>query len=293
MTIKTLSAVLCISCTSWAGGSVIGNGAGIVENNFQFAYLSLTTTVAECLQQQKCEMSPAELKALTSMKEVLDLNRSNEKRLQFVSEKDHPDFFNTGEGQVHRIAKTGLTPVDPIFINLDLLYSAEGRPAFDLSTAVSILAHEVGHQSGELDHAKLDIIGSKLKKVTLEKVRTHDVEVGPTNERVEVSIINQTFPYRTSEVTASWQNVGSVLVTKALMDQIHCRKNGATLASVEIDNGHYTKIFSQPEFAVGFAAWVHITCYSPATESFSSETKGIEAIFNKKLQFQLISVKDL
>ncbi len=293
MTTKIFTLALMLSTACWAGGSVIGNGAGIVENSFQYAYLTLSTTIVECLEQQRCEMSPAELKTLAEMKQVLEFNKSNDNRIQFVSEKDHPDFFNTGEGQVHRVAKTGLTPQDPIYINLDLLYTEAGRPALDFSTIISILAHEVGHQSGEESHAKLDIIGSKLKKVTLDKIRTHDVEVGPNKELVEVTIINQSLPYRTSDINFSWQNAGSSSVTTSLMQRIHCKSPTSTLASVQIDNGHFTQISVSPTLQVGFAAWVHITCFSAGTSLFNAETKNLSAVITKDLNFRIMSVEDL
>ncbi len=297
MIIKILFATGLISSFAWAGGgSVVGNGAGIVENNFQFAYLSLTTTIAECLQQQKCEMTPPEFRTLTEMQKVLETNKSNEKRIQFVSEKDHPDFFNTGEGEIHRIAKTGLTAQEPIYINRDQLYAQNGQPAFDFASILSILAHEVGHQTGELSHAKLDILGSKLKKVILEKVRTHDVEVGVSHERVEVAIINQSFPFRSSEMTISWQGVGSVLVTEEIMKHTNCRLPGATLAGIEIDNGHYTEVsdkLGQRELAVKFAVWAHLTCFDPQTGNFEAETKNISTEITKELKFTVLEVRDL
>lgn len=293
MITKLFTLAFIYSSLAWAGGgSIIGNGAGIVENNFQYAYQNLSLTVSECIDQLKCEMNPSEIKVLKTILQVLQVNKSNEKRLQFVSEKDYPGFFDTGEGEVHRIAKTGLTPDIPIYVNLDLLYTAEGKPAFDYSTIVSILTHELGHQAGEENHAKLDILGAKLKRISLEKVRSHSAQVG--NEMVEVTVLNQSYPFLVSDLSISWQGVGLALLTKDLMKRVSCNHPKDTVAGVEIDNGHFISLSEgnpHQEAFIGFGLWIHLSCYSADAGRFQNETKSITMEISRSLILTVTEIK--
>lgn len=275
-----------------AGGSVIGNGAGIVENNFQFAYQNLHSTFSECITKATCELTEAETTIVRNMRKVIEINRSNENRFVFIS--GNPDFFKTGEGENHRVAKTGLEPETPIYVNLDLLYTIDGKPAFDLLAITSILVHELGHQTGETNHAKLDIIGSKIRKNLLKKVQSHVVHIEA--DQIEVSIINRTFPFRASDMTIAWQGVGSITVTQMVLESVKCKNPENTLAGIEIVNGHYTYLkktngFEPARFGFGF--WAVLNCYSKQNETFQQEEKQIEIEANRDLEINVLSVQDL
>lgn len=275
------------------GGSVIGNGAGLVENNFQFAYNSLNTTVAECVEKQKCEMSLSELKILTEIKTVIQKNISNENRIIFVSEKMFPGFFDTGINEKHRVAKTGLTAEDPIYVNLDLLYTAEGQPAFDFAAITSLLVHEIGHQTGEINHARLDIIGSKIRNFLMKKITSHSLQIGPDNKKVEVTIINQVHPFQSSDMYISWQDVGSAILTQDLIKAINCSRENSTLSGLQIENGHYTTITQNSDhtFTIGFGVWINLSCFSQVDEKMYVERKIVEANIGQDLVLNVTSVE--
>lgn len=294
MNLKIFTLMFAIQTAAWASGSVIGNGAGLVENMFQFAYQNLHGTFSECIAQAKCELTEAETLLVKNMRKVIELNRSNENRILFVSEKDQPDFFKTADSENHRIAKTGLNSATPIFVNLDLLYTPDGKPAFDYATITSILVHELGHQAGETNHAKLDIIGSKIKKNIHKKVQSHAVQL--SEEQIEVSIINRHFPFRTSDITIAWQNVGSIAATKQVLATMTCKNPDDSLAGIEILNGHYTflkKMTPQKSAHFGFGFWATLTCYSELSESFHQEQKQIEIEVNRGLVIRTVAVQDL
>lgn len=294
MKTKIFFLTLLIHFTAWAGGSVIGNGAGLVENNFQFAYQNLLTTFSECITLAKCELTEAETDIVRNMRKVIELNRSNENRLVFLSEKDHPGFFNTGLGEEHRIAKTGLDADTPIYVNLDLLYTADGKPAFDYATITSVLVHELGHQTGETNHAKLDIIGAKIKKTILKNTQNHIVQLN--EEQIEVSVINRQFPFRTSDLVIAWQNVGAITGTQPILEKVKCNNSQESLAGLELLNGHYTYLKKPtPEKAAhfGFGFWAVLTCYSDEKESFHQEQKQIEIEVTRELELTILSVQEL
>lgn len=279
---------------AFAGGSVIGNGAGIVENSFQFAYQNLHATFSECITQAKCELTEAETELVRKMRKVIDINRSNENRILFVTEKDLPGFFNTGDNESHRIAKTGLDATSPIYVNLDLVYSPGGTPAFDYATITSILVHELGHQTGETNHAKLDIVGSKIKKNILKKVQDHRAEL--SYEEIEVSIVNRSFPFRASDITISWQNVGSTVVTGKALELVKCKNPEDTLAGIEIQNGHFkslTKATEATPARFNFGFWAMLTCYSKVREVFLPEQRQVQIEVDRNLDIKTLSVEDL
>lgn len=289
---------LCLSPYVFAsgGGSVIGNGAGIVESNFQYAYTSLSVTITDCIKQPRCQMSPLETKILKSIQAVLKINVSNDKRILFVSEKENPGLFKTGDREVHRIAVTGLNPSVPIYVNTDLLYSEDGLPALDLATVNSILVHELGHQTGEVDHAKLDVIAAKIKKMFLESIRTHSISVGSSHETVEVAVINRVHPFMVSELLLTWQGVGTEVITSSIISPIQCSEAGATFSGFEIYNGHFTGIHQKQEPAeikLGFAIWINIFCFSAKMQSAVTETKSVQFEFTRSLVPERIQVQDL
>lgn len=294
MKTKIFALIFLIQSAVWAGGSVIGNGAGIVENTFQFAYQNLHSTFSECITQAKCELTETETLLVKNMRKVIEINRSNENRILFVSEKNQPGFFKTADNENHRIAKTGLDAATPIYVNLDLLYSTDGKPAFDYVTITSILVHELGHQTGETSHAKLDIIGSKIKKNILKKIQNHSTVL--SEEQIEVSIINRHFPFRTSDISISWQNVGSVTATKQALETVMCHNPNNTLAGIEILNGHFTflkKMTAEKSAHFGFGFWAVLTCYSKESESFQQEQRQVQVEVNRELQIRTLAVQDL
>lgn len=297
MTIKSISFLLCccsylISSVSSAGGaSVIGNGAGIVENNIQYAYSSLPDLVSECLRTNRCEISPTEAKTFSRILTVLSANASNAERILFVSEKENPGFFDTGVNEKHRIAKTGLTPNDPIYINSDLLYNEKGQPNLDLPTIASILLHEVGHQSGEQNHAFLDIIGSKLKKMISQKLDIHSIVLSDESY-LEVTIINHQFPFLISELMVSWQGIGTKNISQAINSSIKC--SVGDLSGLEVFNGHFTSLsISDVDKKIGFGIWINLSCYSEALNKSVVETKSMELEIGKDLSVKILNFGDL
>jgi hypothetical protein len=287
--------ILLFAKISWAGGSFVGNGAGLVENNFQYAYISLNHIFSDCLESHHCELNGAELTLLKKMKLVLTTNLNKTDRLIFVSGAQIPDFFKTGENEDHRIAKTGLTSKDPIYINTDCIYDSSGAPAIDFPTIISILTHEIGHQAGEPNHALLDIIGSKIKKVMSQRLVQHQIEFGSDHQQIEILILNNDFPLKSSKIFFSWQNVGSSQLTTDLMQYLRCSEPGSTMSGFEMYNGHYflsaQNTIENP--VIGFGLWITLNCYSGRDNSTRIEKSSIDFEVNQSLEINLVDVKRL
>lgn len=265
--------LIAASMNALAGGSLIGNGAGLVENNFQYVYSSLPTVYSNCLSNNSCGLSESEMVLVQKILNVIELNKDNSKRLQFVQESDVHGFFTTGVGEKHRIAKTGLTAEDPIYINVNQLYDSNGRAALDFGTIVSILTHELGHQAGETDHARLDILGTKFKKVFTQKITNHVTNFGTVDSAVEILVLNNEFPVKTADLFLSWSDVGAQRLTTAVIPAINCSGIGSTVAGFEFYNGHYfiSEKSTSARPVIGFGLWLNVFCYNSKDDSLITE----------------------
>lgn len=191
--IAGILALLFVAGVGRAGNEV--GGGGIAENNILFAYLNLEGFIDLCLHAPGCGLQPGEHEILRKIREALPQEKKTPKPIEFVSERQRPGFFYV-EGQV-RIAKTGFHVGDTIYVNTDMLYPdavpmVAGVPAYrrplDLPIAVSLLVHELGHHQGERDHAKLDLMGSRLQ--TLMRTNTQEVDGGPSERYLIATAID-------------------------------------------------------------------------------------------------------
>ncbi len=287
-----MTVLLLFTGSLWAGGSYIGNGAGLVENNFQYAYSSLSNIFSNCKDSENCNLTESELALLEKMQVVLQYNSANSQRIEFISELKFPGFFTTGESEVHRIAKTGLTASAPIFVNSDLLYTEDGTPALDFAYIVSILTHEVGHQAGELNHRRLDILGSKIRAVVNQNIVRHQMKIEGAG-RVEMLILNNDFPLKSADLFFSWEKVGSKKITPSVMSFLRCSEKNASLAGFEINNGHYLIPDDMDKVGtrVDFGMWISLYCYDPADRSVSIEKSSVKISVTRDLVSKDLLVK--
>lgn len=107
--------------------------------------------------------------------------------LEFKSERDNPGFFFL-DGQV-RIAKTGSNLGDVIYLNKDMVEANN----VDITEAVAVLAHELGHHIGIKDHQRLDRFGAKLADY-INKFKNSALEIMPGaaggEQTVELFVFN-------------------------------------------------------------------------------------------------------
>lgn len=275
------------------GGSIVGNGAGIVENNFQFVYMSLENTIGECFLLENCKLSEHEKDLLGSISVIIRKNSTKAKNIYFISENDFPGFFDTGINEKHRIAKTGLTPESPIYINIDLVYSSEGKPAIDQQTIAALLVHEIGHQTGEVDHAALDILGAKIKLAFDQKLSRHSLLVGGLDDKFEISILNQKYPILAAEIFVGFENTIPKNITAPLVSPLSCTNKQADISGFEFFNGHFigvTKV-NEKVTEIQFGLWINISCYDKASDLISIESKNVEFIINENMGIEVTKIE--
>ncbi len=275
------------SQVGFGSGNVIGNGAGLVENQFQFAYTTISSVATQCAASKKCETNAIENKLLTQISLIIQKNSANAERLVFLSEKQNPGFFKTGENEQHRIAKTKLQENSTIYVNLDQIYTADGKPTLDYPTIISILTHELGHQAGESNHAKLDILGNKLKKIVSQKLTRHQMNFGENNDSVEILMMSHDFPVRTSELIISW-GTKSLDATSGIIEILSCRSPQKSMAGFEFQNGHFLVADTNVTDVINFGLWVDVYCYSSESKTVEVEKYEMKLQINQELSFKVI-----
>lgn len=256
-----------------AGGNFVGNGAGLGEFRFQTAYNDLSQHIRFCLDYKLCQMTSQEEVLLNKILSIAIANTSNADRLQFISEKDFPGFFQTTQTELHRIAKTDLNQTRPIYINRDLLYDVEGNSLLDYPTASAILIHEIGHQTGEADHQVLDVIAAKVGLAISSRSSKYEIKLGNPEKKIEAQIITLESPFKRSEIYISSGPTQVRKVSDDIFNLLTCENPKQLLSSFEFYNGHFT--LSEDQFksqnSFGFSAWGDLYCYDPEKNLITSQ----------------------
>lgn len=171
-------AVTALSTNAFArrGGDDVGNGGGLAEQNFVVALENLEKYAQICLDLDACQLNDSQRAVLRDIIETASVARDLDKPLIFVSEKQEPGtFILNGE---MKVAKTGLKPGTPIYINTDMIYSKNIFGLVEplsISQAVAVLVHELGHHVSKLSHSELDLIGVRVSLMLQNHVQTTPV----------------------------------------------------------------------------------------------------------------------
>lgn len=170
--------VTALSSSCWArrGGDDVGNGGGLAEQNFTVALENLEKYAQLCLDLEACQLNEAQRVVLRSIIDTAAVARAQENPLIFVSEKQEPGTFLIG-GEM-KVAKTGLKPGTPIYINTDMIYSKNIFGLVEplsISQAVAVLVHELGHHVSKLSHSELDLIGVRVSLMLQNHVQSTPV----------------------------------------------------------------------------------------------------------------------
>lgn len=258
-------------------GGYAGNGGGLVEQNFNFAYATLPRLIDGSLVTIPYQFNEMESSILRRIALIASENVSNAKRLIFLSGQKHPEIFNTSPEELHRLAVTTFTPGDTIFINGDLLYSADGKPTLALGEMISILTHELGHQAGEENHQLLDIIGSKLRNYYNQS--SFEYEISKNDETLTFSVLNQKGSYSTGQLV--FQNSSKVInLTPAIIGRINeimQKNNYQNLSGFFLTNGNF-KLEQIPQDYI-FQIWVNANFAVKEAEGFTSKSELIPIEF--------------
>lgn len=272
-----LIAATVLNNKSTMAGGYAGNGGGLVEQNFNFAYTSLPRLIESSLVTISYQFNEAENLILRRIAEIAAQNVSNAKRLEFLSGQKHPEIFNTSPEELHRLAVTSFTPGDTIFINGDLLYSDQGKPTLSLGEIISILTHEVGHQTGEKNHQFLDVIGSKLRNYYNQNALKYEINKG--DEVLTFSVLNQKGLYSSGQLIFQ-NNSKSFDLTRSIIEKINVslvEKDYLNLTGFFLTNGNY-KLELVPQRYV-FQIWINANFTVKAENGFTTKSELIPVEF--------------
>lgn len=239
-----------------AGGSFVGNGAGLMENRFQYGYMSLSKLLMNCLINNDCGLTAQERKIVEAASGVILKNVSRADKFVFVTDKQMSDLADLPMNEPHRIAMTGLTPDDPIYINVDMLYDISGRPQLDYGAVVALIFHEVGHQTGETSHQLLDVIGAKLRVKLEAETLVYKFELYNL-DKIEVVMNNFSSPNKFAEIRISRNDHAMLSVGTHISKNFRCNDKKAKVTGYEFFNGYFTPVFKGSKATFNFIANIH------------------------------------
>lgn len=270
------------------GGTVVGNGAGVVESSFQQAYTSLDKFIPSCLAVEKCGLTNEDKIMLGKIQKIVKLNVSRKDRLVFLSEALNPGFFTTGNSEVFRIAKTFLTSDASIYINTDMLYNEDGHPAIKFQDIVRILIHELGHQTGYEQHACLDILGSKVAVFSEDSTLYYRFRLEEENSSVTFAVTNFDLPVKSTFVLFDWKNAKIENLTDAIIAQSPCVYDSEAYSGIEVINGHFT--FDENAL-MSFEAWINVSCNESLSGAANVYRRNLTVNLDSEYKIMKVSVK--
>tara|TARA_Y100000590_G_scaffold446052_1_gene579077 strand:+ start:73265 stop:74215 length:951 start_codon:yes stop_codon:yes gene_type:complete len=255
-----------------SGGDIIGNGGGLVEQEFRFAYRRLPKIIEICEESQFCPFSGLERTRLIKIKEVASKFLNLKDRLIFLSESKYPGFFRDSNDSEIRIAKTAFIPGAPIFVNLDLLY-IDNKPSIEFSTMIALLVHELGHQIGVKSHSELDEMGAKLRDYLTQDTRVNSYDVNGL--MAQVRIFNLQKVDFNAEVFFSYN--GTIIpLTSRIRSELTCKRKKSLAIGFEIANPHWERFRSdRGVFILGYNAWLRVRCLELNTSAIWTEDRDL------------------
>lgn len=270
------------------GGTVVGNGAGFVESSFQQAYASLQKIIPLCRNSLKCETLEDENKILDQIIFIINSNANKKDRLVFLSEKLNPGFFTTGTDQTNRIAKTFLTPESSIYINTDMLYTSAGKPAITFQDILRILVHELGHQTGLVDHAPLDMLGVKVSVFSEDRTYHYRFKLDDGRGHVSFSVTNMEYPTKSTLVLFNWRNQKAQELSESIILSTSCTYESESYAGIEVINGHFD---IDNNGLLSFQAWVNLHCFETFSGQIFVYRKNLSISLDQDYQIMGLKVK--
>ena len=113
--------VLGLSSLMALAATQVGNGGGIAEQNFTFAYLNMKKYFSVCYKTRLCQLSLEEDNIVQALMLRHDKELIAQPQLIFTSSKESPNTFDN-ENHVHRLAVTGNNVGNEIYINTDFIF---------------------------------------------------------------------------------------------------------------------------------------------------------------------------
>lgn len=182
--------ILILSPRIFAVGDDVNNGGGIAERTVLYTYSKLESYIKLCLNAEACKLKLDEQKLLKEILTALPEEFASIEQIRFLSEKEVPGTFLIN-GEI-KAAKTGSKVGSPIYFNRDLLSSETIHKTIEplsLSSAVSLLVHELGHHHlSKFQEADLDLLGVKVAILLDQEI--NQTPVFPNNRNINAIVIN-------------------------------------------------------------------------------------------------------
>lgn len=259
---------------SYGTGDIVGNGGGLLEQNFLLAYYSLQTAIENCLTLEECYSSVNQRLILKEINQLFIDKIRNKTPLVFIKNSDTNNFFYDEYDQTERVAKTGFSKKYPIFINLDVTTNIVN----DVPAMLGIIIHELGHQAGIVSHNFLDQLGAKIRKMWLSNWVISDVNVSGENLLVRLfstnsNLINSKLSY---VFNGKVQSLNSLIYRN-----ISCGE-GETLYGFSLSNGHWQRpVNTSFRTTIKKTFWLDVYCEDTNSQSYLvKKDLDIRFIFN-------------
>ncbi len=238
---------------AFSTGDMVGNGGGLLEQNFYQAYYLVQSAIENCLYDSVCALTSKQENLLRAINQTYILKIDQETPLVFLKEEQAGGFFSEDEGKETRLAMTGFSEKFPIFINTTLALSiSENIPAI-----IGILIHELGHQAGVLNHSALDELSIKVRSL-------YDDNWVESKIRAGGRLLNaRLFSSKNNFTTASLSLVfdQKVLSLDSLIaKEVSCLP-GESVYGFYLSNGAWQRpTSSRSKFTIGLNYWIDIYC---------------------------------
>lgn len=270
-----------------SGPDIIGNGAGLAEQNLTYLFRHLDRYLALGLNQSHV-LDQQQRKVVQEILDVVLKNRFKKKSLVFLNSENFENFFNSHLDPEERVAKTGFSSDFPIFINLGQIYKNDLES--EVATLLGILVHELGHQVGVGDHQYLDELAADIRDLfegyySKVSVRQNDNEFA-------------FFHYQEHGDSAFDRGVLSIgqnnFIPFSVNDSNYTCPIDGKLHSMSWENAHFSDIREVgDELVVKISVWADIACSSPLLRSVTSLREKLSFEFKFKSLEQQDSFKFL
>ncbi len=258
-------------------GDVVGNGGGLLEQNFLHAYFSLQTAIENCLTDVECYTSETQKNTLIQINQIF-INKSGLKTpLVFIKNSETNNFFFDENDQTERIAKTGYSEDFPIFINLDVASSIVN----DIPAMLGVIVHELGHQLGILNHNYLDQLGAKVRSMWNANWIISSVQIG--GEELSLRLFSSKSSYINSRLSYVYN--GKVKTLNSLIYKKTECTDGGRVYGISLSNGYWQRpVESEFVSTVRKTYWIDIYCENEdANGYFIKQDLDLSFTFNNSI----------
>ncbi len=266
------------------GGDIIGNGGGLGEMNFVYALSNLADFITDTVKNENMNGRDAD-----NLLKIAALSRREARKkdkLIFISAQKNPEIFSTHAHEEARLAVTGSSATAPIFVNLDMLY----KKIFDMTEVmalpemISILVHELGHQVGIEDHAYLDYLGARVRRMVSRDINRISRPLGEKTkfEFLSFSYWSQNFPKLQLAIEGNLKDFSADLAPL-----MKC-SDGKRPVSMRMSNQHLAApVGFNGNWVVPFRAWIELACFSNGNVIIEHKTLVLDTVISEEENYSV------